>query len=506
MAPLWNPRPKLLRLPPAVPSALIVLAALTAAALMARLTVFSSLPAAWAPASSELLSAAAEGPQARSLRQRKTHAAFVAQLHRWDAHLGVGASSSAGSASAAAALLDAAPGGGRAGGETGGVSTTLAALALAPDAPARVLVVYTYAHADWRLQNLEFFLRHGLAASTRDGAPVDYTFVFNGEAPLEVLQRLGLRYEVIDVVERTSGRAGRAVGGRLRRAAAGDGDGRAGGADGSGGRGGEYDGANGGDIGGDKTGGGRGDSYGSGGFDLGGSDFGGAGPGYPGQPLISVVLRENQGFDMCGSKLALERGWAPRPGTYTRVILMNASVRGPFMPSYVSATEPWVDAFLSRLGGPDGVRLVGTTINCLSSRRDAESGAFSSLHVQSMVLALDRAAVRTLHPMLRCYDGMLEAIAHGEVGSTQAVLAAGYAVAALQGSWRGFAVRASNLASDEVARRCAAVSEDTGGDPAAPGAYMEGELHPYEIVFIKTNRHLDPEVLERFTRLHDRYA
>ena len=151
------------------------------------------------------------------------------------------------------------------------------------------------------------------------------------------------------------------------------------------------------------------------------------------------------------------------------------------------------------------MRMVGTTINCLSSRRDAASGAFSSLHVQSMVLALDRDGIRAMHPMLRCYDEMLEAISHGEVGSTQVVLAAGFAVAALQSSWRGFAVRADNLGSDEVALRCAAVVEEAGGDPATPGAYFNGDLHPYEIIFIKTNRHLDVNVLNRFTRLHDTF-
>lgn len=357
-------------------------------------------------------------PARRPVSLRVAHEAFAAKLHSWDAHL-QDASSTVSNA------------------------VKLAALATQRSAPPRVLVVYTYAHADWRLLNLEYFLRHGLKAQTQEGIPVDYTFVFNGDAPLHVLQRLGLRYELL---KRTA--AGAVVWGN-------DGEG--------------------GDV-----------------------------PGQPGQPLIGIVLRENQGFDICASKLAIEKGWAPRPGSYTRVILMNASVRGPFMPTYASFT--WVDAFLSRLGGADGVRMVGTTINCLSSRRDAATGAFSSLHVQSMVLALDREAVSAMHPILHCYDEMLEAISHGEVGSTQAVLAAGYAVSALQASWGGFAVRKDNLASDEVARRCAAVSDDVGGDPASPGAYMQGNLHPYETVFIKTNRHLDPEALERLTLLHDSFA
>lgn len=411
---------------------------------MQRLSDFLALP--------DASGQAAAGPLERSRRLRKKHEEFVSMLHRWDAH-----------------LHDVLTPGGAAIGKVG-----LSALAADPAAPDRVLVVYTYSHADWRQLNFEFFLRHGLVAATRKGVPIDYTFVFNGEAPLFALEELRLRYSVAKSVN------------------ADDPDVSGGSVGGSGG------GGIGGGIGGD--GGGR--------FDNGGGskNHGSAPEGVPGQPLISVVLRENFGYDMCGSKLVLERGWAPRPGTYTRVILMNASVRGPFMPSYASAAETWVDAFLSRLGGADGVRLVGTTINCLSSRRDAASGAFSSLHVQSMVLALDRAAVHALHPMLRCYEDMLEAIAHGEVGSTQAVLAAGYAVAALQGSWRGFAVRADNLASDEVARRCAAVSEDAGGDPATPGAYFDGDLHPYEIIFIKTNRLLNASVLSRFTALHDNFV
>ena len=366
----------------------------------------------------------------RSPNLRRTHEAFVSKLHRWDEHLRNAGLGSPPSDKADEALL---------------------ALSPDPNAPPRVLVVYTYAHADWRLLNLAFFLRNGLVAASRDGTPVDYTFVFNGEAPLYVFQDLGLRYTIAKNVDM-----------------------------------------------------GFADKLGSSGGENEASRLGNV-EGLPGQPLISIVLRENQGFDMCASKLVLERGWAARPGKYTLVVLMNASVRGPFMPSYASSAFTWVDAFISRLGGADGVRMVGTTINCLSSRRDAASGAFSSLHVQSMVLALDRPGLHAMHPMLRCYDEMLEAISHGEVGSTQAVLTAGYAVAALQSSWRGFAVRKDNLASDEVVRRCAAVLEDSGGDPVTPGAYLRGDVHPYEVIFIKTNRHLDANVLSRFTLLQGSY-
>ena len=392
---------------------LLILAALV---LLQRLVVFVGLPDG---------SDAAVGPLELSRRFRAKHEEFVSKLHRWDAHLPGG---DAPRSAPAPVAVDAKP--------------ELLVLSSDPAAQERVLVVYTYAHADWRLLNLEFFLRHGLVAETQGKAPVDFTFVFNGEAPLAALESLDLRYSLVNTLATLASDNGTKPHSSLQQRA---------------------------------------------------------------QPLITVVLRENFGFDMCGSKLVLERGWAPRPGSYTRVILMNASVRGPFMPSYASSAFSWIDAFLSRLGGAGGAHMVGTTVNCFPSRRNKISGAFSSLHLQSMVLAFDPAALRAAHSVLRCYDDMLEAISHGEIGSTQAVLAAGLAVTALQGNWRDLVVRAENLASDEVARRCAAVSDDAGGDPSTPGAYLQGDLHPYEVIFIKTNRLLNASVLERFTRLHDSF-
>ena len=339
---------------------------------------------------------------------------------------------------------------------------TQEALALAPadalDTPKRTLVVYTYSHADWRLLNLEFFLSHGLVAHTSDGADVDYTFVMNGyDAPVDAFRRVGVKHS-LSYVQRDANWA------NVRPFSDANGD------DGN-------------------TAARRIDSA-----------QGGGSHGELAAPRVHVVVRENVGFDMCGSKLVLERGLAARPGTYTHVVLMNGSVRGPFLPTYVAGS--WIDAFQQFL--VDGVRLVGTTINCLSSLRDDAAG-FTSLHLQSMVLALDAAGVRTIQPVLQCYGEMAEAISHGEIGTTQSILAAGYGVAALQSSWHGFPIFSGDLASIEVARRCAAVSESTGGDPSLPGAYLDGEPHPLELIFVKTNRNLDEALLRHETLLREQF-
>jgi hypothetical protein len=353
------------------------------------------------------LSEEAAAAQAAADRQRRAeHAYFVSTLDKWDAHVDRAAE-------------------------------PRPSLALAPadaDAPKRTLVVYAYAHAEWRLSNLEFFLRHGLVERTADGAEVDYTFVVNGyDAPLDSFRRAGVAFSLLVITQTAETRT-------------------------------ETDAS-----------------------------------GY--SPKVLVIVRENVGFDMCASKIVLERGLAARPGTYTHVVLMNGSVRGPFMPTYAAFT--WVDAFQQFLR--DGVRMVGTTINCLGSLRHATAG-FTSLHAQSMLLALDATGARALQPMLDCYPSIIEAISHGEIGSTQAVLAAGYGVRVMQASWRDFPIFLKDLATSELNKRCAAVSDSAGGDPSIPGAYAESEVHPLELIFIKTNRALDEVQLRHETQLRDNFA
>ena len=97
---------------------------------------------------------------------------------------------------------------------------------------------------------------------------------------------------------------------------------------------------------------------------------------------------------------ALLREWDPSSSTWTamgghdrggkkfwegfdRFILMNASVRGPFMPLWNFSC--WTEAFWGLVS--EKVKLVGMTYNCHPS----EWG-----HVQSMVWALDRIGIKLL--------------------------------------------------------------------------------------------------------------
>jgi hypothetical protein len=297
--------------------------------------------------------------------------------------------------------------------------------------------VYTHTDAPWRERNLRFFLRHGVVPALADGTPVDYTFVLHGPPPLGLFRELGVPYQVMVVTE---DRRQEAEGEVL--------------------------------------------SWGQ---------------EVPGRAAVRIVLRDNVGFDFCGARLVLQHGWAARAGAYTHFVLTHSAVRGPFLPAYASAVLTWLDALLYQLS--DSVRLVGATINCLGSLRAAASGAFRALHVQSHLLATDLAGLRAMAPHLQCFRSASEAASHGEVGLTQAVLAAGHSVAALQGSWRGFEVSSGGLGGQEVARRCSAVGEEGGGggDPGMPGAYLRGDVHPLEVLFVKTTRNVDEGAVTRWS-------
>lgn len=302
----------------------------------------------------------------------------------------------------------------------------------------RVLVVYTYAHEGWRYENLEYFVKHGLVGATAEGAIVDYVFVVNGddEALLGLFDDTNIGYSYRDI---SSGGGG---GTRRMRPTA------------------------------------RGRSR--------------------NRQSIMVVRRDNVGYDFCAWRAVLEKGLVPWPGKYFRVITMNGSVRGPFLPSYVMFS--WVDAFLRHIRG--NTKLVGTTVNCVPLLREAD-GTYAALHLQSMVLAWHPDALRAAAWTFQCLDRMIEVVAHCEVGASRAVFEAGYGARVLQKSFDGIEITQEGLRSLDVSRRCSIISDLDAGDPQFSSVYMGGDVHPYELIFIKTNRHITPDGLARLTNLHD---
>ena len=86
------------------------------------------------------------------------------------------------------------------------------------------------------------------------------------------------------------------------------------------------------------------------------------------------------------------------PGRYTYVMLLNSSVRGPFLPAHWPQGLHWTRALTARLSGD--VRMAGATISCEPAW---EGGLLSGRqrqnpHVQSYLVAMDQASGRQRLP------------------------------------------------------------------------------------------------------------
>lgn len=254
----------------------------------------------------------------------------------------------------------------------------------------------------------------------------------------------------------------------------------------------------------------------------------------PNKTNIKFVQRENKCYDLgtMGEVLAKDSLWKG----YKRFITLNASIRGPFLPTY-SSSSCWSDIFLSRLTDKVKVccfpvfgslsccsivearqvsrglvllrgqlltdkttpQLVGTTMNCQPYP-----------HVQSMLLATDSTGMSILlSPTLStsvhhsdffgsstdptgftpCYTTMHQAI-HGELGLTELIRSQGYEVDVLL----------TAAQSHGASTYCEKVGNPE--DILYEGKYFGSNVHPYELVFIKANRNIDPTLLEAMTRWH----
>lgn len=112
---------------------------------------------------------------------------------------------------------------------------------------------------------------------------------------------------------------------------------------------------------------------------------------FPNQNNIKVMRRENEGFDFGGYYHALNN---MDKNKYDYFIFMNTSVRGPFLPNYISIK--WYEPFLNLI--KDDVKLVGPTINIYNLKntdlinyiKTEEKFETPYPHVQTQLFAMDK--------------------------------------------------------------------------------------------------------------------
>ncbi|KAH8895030.1 hypothetical protein GQ53DRAFT_642683, partial [Thozetella sp. PMI_491] len=215
----------------------------------------------------------------------------------------------------------------------------------------------------------------------------------------------------------------------------------------------------------------------------------------PAEPNVRIVQRDNTCFDLGAYGEVLRSGdlWKQ----YRRFITLNASIRGPFLPYWAQGRNGcWSDLYLNRVN--ERVKLVGMSMNC-SPR----------FHVQSMIWATDSVGMELLlYPHSNtpspadqfgdagapvgfhsCYDGWNPAV-HAEVGTAEMIIQAGYEVDVMMEVYHKSKHFRSKCGSEGV------------GDMLFNGRYFGSNVHPYETIFMKANRDIDPALLESLTTWH----
>lgn len=145
-------------------------------------------------------------------------------------------------------------------------------------------------------------------------------------------------------------------------------------------------------------------------------------------PNVRVIQRPNTCFDLGAYWEVLSAKENFLAHAYKRYLFINASLRGPFLPS--SARKVcWSDAYLDMLDEQRKVGLVGMTWNCARTTEENFPP-----HLQSMIWGIDAKVLNeVVLPNLKCFETMSDTVTNGETVMTSKVLDAGYEVAAMEG-------------------------------------------------------------------------
>ena len=165
-------------------------------------------------------------------------------------------------------------------------------------------------------------------------------------------------------------------------------------------------------------------------------------------------------------------------------ILLNKSLRGPFVPSYYD--KPWPEIFTSRLN--DKIRLSGTSINCGDKRS-------ITLHVQSMLWAFSSDSLSFMLERLTCIGDKEEAIMNIEVGLPRALMAQGFRFA----STMLMLSAKEGIPNANTAAICDWSANSMNGDNYYSGEYAGIDMNPLEMVFFKSNRRVNSQVLWKYS-------
>jgi hypothetical protein len=202
------------------------------------------------------------------------------------------------------------------------------------------------------------------------------------------------------------------------------------------------------------------------------------------QNNIKVIYRDNIGYDFSAYGEALKSNDIEQ---YKYFFFINTSVRGPFLPDYVKMS--WTVPFKNLL--KDDVKLVGTTVNLTedflsSNGHEVFYGKKKYyIHIQSQMFATDLECLKLLISKgifdLFTENNFLKIIILREIGMSHHVLNNNWNISCILPEYQNIDYRTLNVDFNPTSIK---------GEMNYKDRYFNRTLHPYEAIFIKTNRDL----------------
>lgn len=224
----------------------------------------------------------------------------------------------------------------------------------------------------------------------------------------------------------------------------------------------------------------------------------------PKKENIRIINRENIGLDFGAWTCALlsyDLNGKYLYETYDYFILINSTVRGPFLPLYYDKRiyGYWPELFISKLN--NDVKLVGTTVNIMKTWESI----MLFPHIQSMFLVTDRIGLdigikNKIFDLNNIKMDKTDIIYTKEVGLSKLIIENGYNITSMLSAYKNIDFR----------KNIPHCLQDCATDHIRPNNYFDININPYEVIFFKTNDDIDLGIfakhnewklmLERYTR------
>lgn len=207
---------------------------------------------------------------------------------------------------------------------------------------------------------------------------------------------------------------------------------------------------------------------------------------FPSAPNITYLFTPNLNHDYGGycHMFSMFNQWSQ----YERIIFVNSSVRGPFKTIYTQST--WTELFTDKIR--EDVGMAGSTINILPEY-SSQSSIYKSVygettnltHIQTTAFAISNELLaKVLSIGLFSEFNILSkeyVIAKFEIGLSQFALNLGYNIKCLLPEYNKIDYRFPHTEINPTSLE---------GDLLFKNAYFGRTIHPFESLFIKTNRSL----------------